>query len=103
MNFDFKEYRNHILRKYRIDGIRLIWECEMHPVEAGEKIYNALKDLYPNIVEACFAFKVPMPVYKSETRALWKYLESIGIRKEDDTNGQGSNWQDNGNLRGSER
>ena len=94
--FEFSEYRNFILRSNGIDGIRLMWMCERKPLVAGKMIYKSLVNLYDveSIDDILLDFKSPMHVYDTEEVALWKYLESCHIRKEDLINGKGSVGED---------
>lgn len=81
--FDFKLYRQHLLMKNGIDGIKLMKLCITDPTHVGELIYNTLADLYPDDIEtACKEFKAPMPIYKIEERALKKYMESLNVKEE---------------------
>ena len=83
--FDFKLYRQHLLVKNGIDGIKLMKLCITDPIHVGELIYRTLADLYPdNLKTACKEFKAPMPIYMIEERALKKYLETLTVKEEDE-------------------
>lgn len=97
--FNYKEYRNYILRKSGLDGIQFMYFCHNRPHLAGKLIYHTLWELYPkdDFKQVLLDFDVPKAVYDNEPVALWTYLEAAGIRKEN-LRGKRSNWKDLGDI-----